>query len=252
LNRHSEPSRGKYQIRLVSVRQALFQGGQRRGSPLVLYLLAMQAAVQISGPYFAPYMLSHLKFSYVTYMVLVGIGYFGKVIALPLWGRVAKRAGTPRLLWIGGASIVPMASLWLGADLMPKWDATGATQLAALPFVSDWSLEIAYLAGVQLLSGIMWAAYELAMLLMLLEAIPRAERPCVMTYYNFGNAAAQVVGGLIGALILQIGQESHAAYLAIFAGSSLVRLATVPLLLKTTSAAEKQQVAGATIQRIAA
>src|SRR5256885_12819042 len=39
-----------------------------------------------------------------SYMVLVGIGYLGKVIALPLWGRVAHYAGARRLLWIGGTS----------------------------------------------------------------------------------------------------------------------------------------------------
>jgi hypothetical protein len=72
------------------------------------------------------------------------------------------------------------------------------------------------------------------MLLMFLEAIPRADRPSVITYYNFGNAAAQVVGGLIGAVILQLGGETHAAYMVIFAGSSVMRLATVPLLRLTT------------------
>ncbi len=237
-------------MRQVPIQQALFKSGQRRGAPLVLYLLAMQAAVQISGPYFAPYMLSHLKLSYMSYMALVGIGYLGKVLALPVWGRVAKQAGAPRLLWIGGASIVPMASLWLGADWLPDWDVSGAAQFAALPLANNLSLEMVYLAGVQLLSGIVWAAYELAMLLMFLEAIPRAERPCVMTYYNFGNAAAQVVGGLVGAAILQFWQESHGAYMAIFAGSSLMRLATIPLLLTTTSEAEKPQATSVTLHTV--
>ena len=45
-----------------------------------------------------------------------------------------------------------------------------------------------YLAGVQLLSGIVWAAYELAMMLMFFEAIPRQDRTSVLTFYNWGNA----------------------------------------------------------------
>ena len=89
---------------------------------------------------------------------------------------------------------------------------------------------MAYLGVIQLISGIVWAAYELAMLLMFFEAIPRQDRASVLTFYNFGNAAALVVGGLIGAAILQLGNESHAAYMAIFGCSSLVRLFTVLLL----------------------
>jgi MFS family permease len=83
---------------------------------------------------------------------------------------------------------------------------------------------------VQLISGLAWAAYELAMLLMFFEAIPRQDRASVLTFYNFGNAAALVVGGLIGAAILQLGSESHTAYLVLFGTSSLARLCTVWLL----------------------
>jgi MFS family permease len=225
LSRQSEPSRGRYQARHVPLKEVIAERSTGQGMSLVLYLLAMQTAVQISGPYFTPYMLAQEKLSYVSFMFLVGLGYLGKVIALPFWGKVAHTAGPRRLLWIGGTSIVPIAALWLGADLF-----------------TSTSAEMVYLAGIQLLSGIVWAAYELAMLLMFFEAIPRQDRTCVITYYNFGNSAAQVIGGLLGAAILQLGQESHAAYMAVFAGSSLVRLATVPLLTRNTLPPAKREV----------
>jgi MFS family permease len=230
LSRHSEPSRGRYQARQVSMRDFFLRARAGVGTPLVFYLLAMQAAVQISGPYFAPYMLAEQNLSYLSYMILVGIGYFGKVVAMPWWGRVAHNAGAPRLLWIGGTSIVPIAALWLAADWFAPWQTTYHFQVGNWQIACHVSAEFIYIGLVQLTSGIVWAAYELGMLLMFFEAIPRQDRACVLTYYNFGNAAAHVVGGLIGALILQIGQESHLAYMAVFAGSSLVRLCTVPLL----------------------
>jgi MFS family permease len=230
LSRQSEPSRGRYQVRPVPLREIVGERRSGRGMSLVLYLLAMQTAVQISGPYFAPYMLGQQKLSYVSFMILVGLGYLGKVIAMPLWGKVAHTAGPRRLLWIGGTSIVPIAALWLGADLFRSTTPSAPLQIASLALPIHVSAEMIYLGGIQLLSGIVWAAYELAMLLMFFEAIPRQDRTCVITYYNFGNSAAQVIGGLIGAAILQLGHESHAAYMAVFAGSSLVRLATVPLL----------------------
>ena len=58
----------------------------------------------------------------------------------------------------------------------------------------DWVItgELLYLWSVQLLSGICWAAYELAMALMFFEAIPRQSRTSVLAIYNFGNALALV------------------------------------------------------------
>src|SRR5262249_23262245 len=232
LSRQSEPSRGRYKPRQVPLREMFTRTRGDVGTPLVLYLLAMQTAVQISGPYFTPYMLGHEKLSYLSYMGLIGIGYLGKVIALPLWGRVAHYAGARRLLWIGGTSIVPVAGLWLAADLFTPWQKTFTLQLGSLTMPIHFSAQMTYLGCVQMLSGIAWAAYELAMVLMFLEAIPRQDRACVLTFYNFGNAAAQVAGGLIGATILQPGHESHAAYMAVFGISSLMRLCTVPLLGK--------------------
>jgi len=230
LSRHSEPSRGRYRPRRVPLTE-MFRGG-RAGGMLVLYLLAMQTAVQISGPYFAPYMLAQQKLSYLSYMVLVGIGYFGKVIAMRFWGRVAQYAGARRLLWIGGCSIVPVAGLWVAAGWFTPWHTTLSLQLAGQAIELPLSAEMGYLGCVQLLSGIVWAAYELAMLLMFFEAIPKPDRAGMLTFYNFGNSAAQVAGGLIGATILQLGNESHAAYMAVFGISSLMRLCTVPLLRK--------------------
>jgi MFS family permease len=233
LGQQSEPSRGRYKPRQVPVREVFTRTSGEVGTPLVLYLLAVQTAVQISGPYFTPYMLAQERLSYFSYMVLIGISYLGKVIALPLWGRVAHYAGARRLLWIGGTSIVPVAALWLAADLFAPWQTTLHLTFGSLALDCHLSAEMAYLGCIQLISGIVWAAYELAMLLMFFEAIPRQDRACVLTFYNFGNAAAQVLGGLIGAAILQLGHETHAAYMAIFGISSLVRLCTVPLLGRT-------------------
>jgi MFS family permease len=230
LSRQSEPARGRYDVRHVSLASLLKGTSGEVGLPLVLYLLAVQTAVQISGPYFTPYMLAQRKLTYFSYMVLIGIGFLGKVLALPMWGRLAHYAGARRLLWIGGTAIVPVAGLWIGADLFSSWETTVPIRLAGHAVLVPLSGEMAYLAGVQLISGIVWAAYELAMLLMFFEAIPCQQRASVLTFYNFGNAAALVLGGLIGAAILQVGHEAHGAYLTLFAVSSLARLLTVVLL----------------------
>lgn len=231
LSRQTEPSVGRYVLRQVSVREAFTRTSGDVGMPLVLYLLAVQTAVQISGPYFTPYMLSekHQHLGYFSYMVLIGIGFLGKVIALPLWGRVAHYAGARRLLWIGGTSIVPIAALWIFTP-WTAWETSLNVKLGSASFAVPIHGQLLYIALIQLISGLVWAAYELAMLLMFFEAIPRQDRASVLTFYNFGNAAALCVGGLIGAIVLQIGGEHPTAYLVLFGLSSLARLGTVALL----------------------
>jgi MFS family permease len=143
---------------------------------------------------------------------------------------VAHYAGARRLLWIGGVAIVPISGLWIACDWFSSAVTTIDVPLGLATLQIPFSPEMAYIAVVQLISGLAWAAYELGMLLMFFEAIPRQDRASVLTFYNFGNAAALVVGGLIGATVLQLGGETHATYLALFGLSSCARACTVLLL----------------------
>lgn len=229
LLRQTEPLRGKISDRHVPMRQ-LFAATAKNGGTLVWYLLAMQTAVQISGPYFNSYLILDQQISYFDYMLMIGLGFAGKVLATPFWGRFAQRAGAKRLLWIGGLMIIPISSFWVISDWFEGW-------LWVMPFTipggsEPWSFtgEFAYLCLVQVISGVTWSAYELAMLLMFFEAIPRQDRTSMLTFYNWGNAAAMVVGSFLGAAVLQLMNESHAAFLTVFGLSSVGRLLTVGLL----------------------
>jgi MFS family permease len=236
LSRQCEPSGGHVPLRRVSFRQ-FFADRRGSGGRLVMYLLAVQVAVQISGPFFAPFMLKDLlagdPLAYMNYLILVAICFLAKVVALPLWGRVAHVAGARRLLWIGGIAIVPIAGLWLFADSLEGYKFSLAVPLGFTTFTWHLSGELAYLAVVQALSGIAWAAYELAMALMFFEAIPSSQRTSMLTIYNFGNALALVAGSLIGAAVLQGMGETHAAYLWLFAISTAMRVVSVSLLFAT-------------------
>jgi MFS family permease len=176
--------------------------------PLFAYLLVVQAAAQISGPYFTPYMLRQLHFSYWDYMLLIATAYLAKIGCLPAFGRLAERYGAHRLLWLGGAAIVPMSALWA---------------------VSDRFL---YLLGVQVLSGAGWAAYELATLLLTFEKMPTQRRVSLLTVYNLTSAVAILLGSLFGGLLLTGLGQTHDAYLALFLISSVIRAVPLPLLLK--------------------
>ena len=176
------------------------------GMRLLSYLVAVQAMVQISGPYFAPYMLKQLQFSYTQYVTLLAIGFISKVIALSWWGRMKHRDGAKRLLWIGGVGIVPLSALWIVSD------------------------NLYVLAVVQLLSGILWAAYELGFFLMFFETLPIAKRTRMLTYYNLASMLALCGGAFIGAAILQGLGGGQSAYWVLFATSSVGRCLALGLL----------------------
>lgn len=180
---------------------------------LLVYLIAIQASVQVSGPYFAPFMLKQLHLPYAGYAALVSVSYIAKIAAAPLWGRVAQRHGARTLMWCGGLGVIPIASLWVVSRSFP------------------------YLMLVQTASGVCWSAYELAMFLLLFDAIPERDRVSMLTAYNFANSLATVVGSLGGGLLLAALGQNYGAYLAVFAASSVCRLVSVTLLMRVPTPA---------------
>ena len=71
---------------------------------------------------------------------------------------------------------------------------------------------------------------ELATLLVFFDALSQETRTGVLALYNVGSAAAVALGSLLGAgLFTALGAEP-AAYAALFAVSSIARMATLPLL----------------------
>ena len=55
---------------------------------VLVYLLTMQTAAQIVGPYFTPYMLGPLGLSYAQYVVLVATAFAPRSSRCPLWARL--------------------------------------------------------------------------------------------------------------------------------------------------------------------
>ena len=180
----------------------------------VLYLMTVQTGVFIAGPYFTPFMRQVLQHSWLDYMLLLSIGYLGKMISLPWAARMANTAGVGRLLWIGGLGIIPISSFWAVNQ-------------------SFW-----FLAAVQLISGLVWGCYELAMLLQFFRQIPRDRRVHILTLYNLGNSSAMVLGTLIGAAILKTYGGGREAYLVVFVASALGRCLSLFLIPGRRSAME--------------
>ncbi|MBN1852068.1 MAG: MFS transporter [Pirellulales bacterium] len=169
------------------------------GSRLLRFMLAMQLAAWIAGPYFTPYMFLHLKLSYAEFMILTCAAYLAKMVCLPGIGMFCRRSGTNRVLWISGIMIAMIPVLWLIHD------------------------GFAYLLVLQVLAGAAWAGLELATFLMLFETIPASERIGTLTVFNLVNAAALTIGSILGGVLLAVFPSAPAAYGVLFAISSFAR-----------------------------
>jgi MFS family permease len=171
-------------------------------------MLCLQVCVQVSGPFFGPYMLKQLELDYTVFAGLLCCSYLGRVLAMPLIGRFAKRFGAGNLLWVGGLGILPLSAIWV---------------LSPSPY---------YLVGVQLLSGVLWGCYEMATMLLLLESIPANERTSVLTTQNALNAVTVVIGATAGAILFHLLGEGVYAYHTLFIVSAALRLGTVIMLAR--------------------
>jgi MFS family permease len=192
--------------RHVSLREFVSRIGKRADGKFLLYLMAIQAAVQLSGPYFTPYMLKQLQLSYVDYMVLVATAFTGKMVSLPWLGQLAHRYGPRKLLVWGSVGILPLSAMWLVSE------------------------HFAWMLFLQFAGGVAWAAYELAWFLLFFEMLPKHERTSVLTTFNFGHSLASVMGSLIGGAILMTLGEHREVYLGIFVASGVLRLLTFVFL----------------------
>jgi MFS family permease len=211
LGSQSEPVPIPPQMRYIPLGELFAQLRTDGGGRFLVFLAAVQGAVQMAGPYFTPFMLKKLEFGYGQYVVLIAIAYLTKVLSLPMWGRVAHTLGARKLLWVGAVGIAPLSGGWLVSQ------------------------HFSWLLCLQFFGGVTWAAYELAFFLLFFESIDEDERTSMLTAYNLINTTAWVTGSLIGGLVLFWFQASFQGYLIVFGLSSLARFAALLLLSRLPS-----------------
>ena len=175
---------------------------------LILYVACVWFASNTAAPFINPYLLEIVGVGYLPYALLVGLVMLGKALTLATLGRVAARYGARRLLLVGGLGLTPIGLFW------------------AL------SSHVAWLAAVQLYSGVVWACFELGLWLLLLDHLKEEERTSLMGIHFLGNYSAMALGSLVGASLLRTLGEDAAAYHWVFILSTVARVATAVLLLR--------------------
>jgi MFS family permease len=180
------------------------------GGTLLTYMLVLTVTVTIASPFFTAFMLRQLDFSYAAYMSLLITALAAKAVTLPLFGRLARRLG---LRWL-------LRAAWVG--------------IAAVPALWLVSNSYAYLFGLQLFAGAVWAAHEYVTFLLLFEIISAKERGTLLTAYNLGHALASVGGSLLGGFIFNSFGGGMTGYRILFGASSVARASCLFFLLRVT------------------
>ena len=146
-----------------------------------IFFTFMQAAVAVASPFFAVYMLRDLHFSYVQFMSTSAASVLMQFLALNYWGRLSDVFGNRLILSITGFLIPVIPVLWL------------------------FSINFWYLVTIQLLSGLVWAGFNLSAGNFMYDLIPAPKRATYLAMHNIltniGIFAGAMLGGYLGVVL---------------------------------------------------
>jgi MFS family permease len=178
----------------------------RKFKRLSLYLWSLHLATYVSSPFFVPYMLKELRFSYLLIGALIATPAVVKVCTLRVWGRLADKTGPGPILRTTGWLVAPVPALWL---------------LSASPW---WIL------AAQVYSGLAWGAFELAQASSILATTRGRERQ--IAWFNTVDGGVLIAGSLLGGMVVNlVNVRGGAGYLSAMALSTALRLVPALALL---------------------
>ena len=173
---------------------------------VILLIVLVSGAVNISAAYFTPYMLHALNLSYARFTTLIGASVVARMLASAYWGEIARTYGNGRALQVAAVLIIPLSSLWLVSD------------------------NFAYLIVLQSVAGFAWAGFELTTILNLFDCTGDDNRAQVLSLYSLFNGGLIVAGSLFGGSVMHL--LGDRGYAVIFVVSAFCRAVVVLTLAR--------------------
>lgn len=193
------------QASLLTISRGMFSSNVGR---FILFSGFISFSANLAGPFFAPYMLRELKFSYLTYTIINSASALATLAFLTYWGRRSDRGGTIKVIKISMLLIPLVPIAWLV------------------------SRNVYWIIGVQIFAGFTWAGFDLCSSIFILDASPQSDRTRYIAIFNavmFGGVfLGALVGGVLTPLLPLI---KHSQILTIFLVSGIARaIAGITLL----------------------
>ncbi len=182
-----------------------------------LFRSVLAFAVMVSAPFFAIIMLTHLRFSYLQYSIVVLIPVLIKALTMTYWGSLTSVFGNKNLLKVSSVIV----------SLIPLYWVVIASSLSGIA-------AFLVLAAAETISGFAWAGLELTTFNYMLEASSKRTRTKLFANYAVTFGFAVMVGGLTGSglsLLLQGRTSALWTLLIILAISSCLRVLSTAVLL---------------------
>ena len=178
----------------------------RRGhmGKFMLYIALVNFGTNLCSAFFAIYMLKDLHFTYVSYILVISAEYIARIISLTFWGRMVDNTGSIRVMGIVSRFIPLIPVLWL------------------------FSHNIVYLVAIQLVSGTIWAAFDLSRQTFVYKETPKDLRLHYIVYQRTLITFAVAGGALVGALVFDhVFPVFGSSILGLFLVSGVVRFLIV-------------------------
>jgi MFS family permease len=167
----------------------------------IIFCALMNFTTTVAGPFFSPYMLRDLHFSYIVYTIINSVAGLATVGFMTWWGKRIDRAG--------GIKVLKITSLFV-------------------PFVPlGWVLShsLWWLVVIQIFSGFAWAGFHLSSGVFIFDAAPPQNRTRYIALYNslifLGVSLGSLAGGIVAPLLPPF---MGSYFLSIFIVSGVARL----------------------------
>jgi MFS family permease len=174
----------------------------------IIFCALINFTATLAAPFFAPYMLDDLQFSYIVYTIMNSTASLATIGFMTWWGKRMDRAGSIKVLKI--------TSLFV-------------------PFVPlGWALShnFWWLIVMQVFSGFAWAGFQLSSSVFIFDAAPPQNRTRYIALYNSLIFLGVSVGSLTGGIVAPLLPPFMGSYfLTIFIVSGVARLAVALFFL---------------------
>ncbi len=185
----------------------------------VIFVSLMSFSVNIASPFFVVLMLKELNFSYFLYTIVTLTATFTIYCVIARWGRHADKVGNLRIIKMTAPLIGFIPLLWI---------------INRSPL---------YLIGAQVLSGFVWAGFNLCTSNFIYDAVSPEKRTRCIAYFNTLNGIALCLGAIAGGFLVPVLPALFGCkILTLFVISSLLRMAVglfLPQKLNEVRSVEK-------------
>lgn len=204
-------------------------------SKLILAMLLIALSTNVSLGALSPFVLGSLNQPESMWAWVMGAMMVGRIAVLFRLGKVIDRVGPKAVMLIAAGGIALVHGLFLltrpAADLLAPLAAHMPGALHARP-------ELLYVMGVQVIAGVLYAAYDLSTWLLLLRHTRDDERTSLITLTWFGFWAFSTAGTFVGYAILEpfkldaagAKRFSYEGYMYVFAIGTALRLVTFAIM----------------------